>query len=94
VVFILVLAGLPVATFDGIEVTGIQQEGVHAKAEIAVKWKLTPLGQAIKNLPEEYQDVGVGSEFLHALNSKGEFSQYDAAAFEKYDDGWRLKVPE
>ena len=86
-------SNLPVATFDGIEVTGIQQEGVHAKAEIAIKWKLTPLGLAIKNLPAEYQDVGVGNEFLHAPNGKGEFSQDDAASFEKYDDGWRLKVP-
>jgi hypothetical protein len=87
-------SNLPVAVFDGIEVTGIQQEGIHAKADIAIKWKLTPLGLAIKTLPEDDQRVGVGEEFLQMPNGEGEFSQNDVAKFEKYDDGWRLKTPE
>jgi hypothetical protein len=87
-------SNLPIAIFDGIEVTGIRQEGIHAKAEVAVKWKLTPLGLAIKTLPKEYQDVGVGPEFLNTAGGKSEFSQKDVATFDKYDDGWRLQTPE
>jgi hypothetical protein len=88
-------SSLPVALFDGIEVTGIQQEGIHAKADIAIKWKLTPLGLALKTLPEgDDAEMGVGREFSHMPKGEREFSQNDVAAFEKYDDGWRLKTPE
>jgi hypothetical protein len=88
-------SSLPVAVFDGIEVTGIQQEGVHAKADIAIKWKLTRLGLALKTIPEgDDAEMGLGREFSLMPKGKGEFSQNDVAKFEKYDDGWRLKTPE
>ena len=88
-------SNLPVAIFDGIEVTGIQQEGIHAKADIAVKWKLTPLGLTLKTIPEgDDIEMGLGREFSHMPKGKGEFSENEGAAFEKYDDGWRLKIPE
>lgn len=88
-------SNLPVAVFDGIEVTGIQQEGIHAKADIAIKWKLTPLGLALKTLPEGNDvELGLGHEFSYMPKGEKEFSQNDVAAFEKYDDGWRLKTPQ
>ncbi len=88
-------SSLPVAVFDGIEVTGIQQEGIHAKADVAVKWKLTPLGIALKTVPEgDDPEMGLGREFSHMPKGEKEFSQNDVAKFEKYDDGWRLVTPE
>jgi hypothetical protein len=88
-------SSLPVAVFDGIEATGIQEEGIHAKADIAIKWKLTPLGLALRKLPEgDDAEMGLGREFSIMPKGKGEFSQNDVAKFEKYDDGWRLKTPE
>jgi len=88
-------SSLPVAIFDGIEVTGIQQEEIRAKADFALKWKLTPLGLAIKTLPEgDDEDMGLGNEFAQMPKGGGEFLQNDVATFDKYDDGWRLKTPE
>jgi hypothetical protein len=88
-------SSLPIATFDGIELTGIQQEGIHAKADIAIKWKLTPLGLALKTIPEGNDvEMGLGHEFSYMPRGEKEFSQNDVAKFEKYDDGWRLKTPE
>ena len=87
-------SSLPVAVFDGVEVTGIQQEGIHARADFAIKWKLTPLGLALKTIPEGNEEMGLGPEFLRLPKGEGEFSENYVGQFERYDDGWRLKVPE
>ena len=87
---------LPVAVFNRITVTGIQQESVRAKVDTELCRKLTFLGVALKNLnPSDDQQIllGIGSGFFDSYHfvKPDEYCEYDSVMFNKYDDGWRAQ---
>jgi hypothetical protein len=66
------------------QITGITQEGIHARVEIVIPWKLTKLGLDLKAYARLNKDLpdfdgcaasGTGSAVI---------------LFQKYDDGWRI----
>jgi hypothetical protein len=73
-----------VETGHDYQITGISQEGIHARVEIVIPWKLTQLGLDLKAYARLNKDLpdfdscaasGTGSAVI---------------LFQKYDDGWRI----
>jgi hypothetical protein len=88
---------LPVANVIGVQVTGIQQEGVHAKVDASLCRKLTPLGETLKaqNLTDNQQVLlGLGTGFLDSYHfvRPNEYCEFDSVMFNKYRDGWRAEM--
>jgi hypothetical protein len=88
----------PTVVLDHVEVTGIQQEGTHAKAETTLVWKPTQLGLVLKkqlaeqNRSEyESQQILGDASFVRMPLGDTEFKTFETFPFDKYDDGWRLK---
>ncbi len=96
---------LPVANVTGVQVTGIQQEGDHAKVDASLCRKLTPLGETLKaqNLTDNQQVLlGLGTGFFLGLgtgffNSRhfvrpDEYCEFRSIMFKKYRDGWHPEM--
>jgi hypothetical protein len=76
---------LPLAILEGFTITGIQEEGTHAKADVVLSWKPTPVGTSLKKQkPLRLHDLS------DIPDTDQEFHTYTTASFDKYDDGWRL----
>ncbi len=96
---------LPFATKEEIRVTGIKQSSnVDATADFAFRWKLNDLGKLmteaeVAKLHLSEKDID-GMRLAVALQGIRSFPLnlndleygYFSAHFEKYDDGWRLKL--
>jgi len=74
------------------------QEGTHAKVEATLVWKPTQLGLRLKKLLAQRKDSEWDSRRILKDNSfvimpvdSTEYRNYETFAFDKYDDGWRLK---
>jgi hypothetical protein len=88
----------PTAEIDRVEITGIQQEGTHAKVEATLVWKPTQLGMKLKQLREQHHSSEMDTvpilenySFTSMPKDAVEFSDYEKFGFDRYDDGWRLK---
>lgn len=89
---------LPLAKWDAFTITGIQEDGVHARADIVVIWKLTPLGLALKKeatkLNLSRNDAGIllgGYTLADIPDTATYYFQSKSVLFDKYDDGWRIR---
>jgi hypothetical protein len=83
---------LQVLTWDKATVTGIVQDGVLAKVETLLCRKPTAFGAKFLEVPEEQRKFLLNNEYnLGYLRSNGDYCKSDEFAFEKFDDGWRLK---
>jgi hypothetical protein len=75
------------------EITGITQDEIHAKVDILIPWKLTPLALALKPLAkaDESKPNVLGDPWQRVLNSRSESGSSEATIFfQKFDDGWRI----
>ena len=76
------------------QITGIAEEGTHAKVNIVIFWKLSPLALELKRFVEPHKDQAgpLLSEswdtFLSSHSSSG--STRATILFQKFDDGWRI----
>lgn len=88
---------LPLSTFSTLDVTGILEDGPHAKANVTMNWKVTALGRALKEyFAPEPGDESKASELLGygIINMpKGAegYSTSITVEYDKYDDGWRQR---
>ena len=95
---------LPVAKVTGVQVTGIQQEGDHAKVGASLCRKLTPLGETLKaqHLTDNQQVLlGLGTGFFLGLGTgffdshhfvrPNEYCEFESVMFNKYRDGWQAE---
>lgn len=92
---------VPLARREVVEVTGIKKEGIRGEAEFTWKAIPTEAGKAFdpstdtfKSLPPELREAltkarGVGP-FAKSATVNWSDVQRTGAAFQKYDDGWRL----
>jgi hypothetical protein len=92
---------LALAKWDTFNVTGIREDGPHAKANITIVWKLTPLGRALKkeaaqlNLSRiEAGQLLSGYALADISENASEYHQYQSVLFDKYGDGWRMREPQ
>jgi len=87
---------LPLSTFQDLIVSGVLEDGVHAKADISVKWKVTPLGLALRKeaVQLKLSDLGtqvlVGDDLARLPVNATEYRTYRTILFDKYDDGWKI----
>ncbi len=77
--------------------TGIQQEGDHAKVDASLCRKLTPLGETLKaqNLTDNQQvllELGTGFFDSHHFIRPNEYCVFHSVMFNKYRDGWRAEM--
>jgi hypothetical protein len=89
----------PQAKVDHVDVTGIVEDGVHAKVGAIIAFALTPVGVAfIKLLPalggdntNKLIDAQTARKYLDQQSPKDDaFAKRNATfEFEKYDDGWK-----
>ena len=85
------------------EITGITQDGIHARVSISIPWKLTQLGRELKSFAEQeeqaidhaspgaygdYPDLYSSEHFLYSHADAG--SSPATILFQKFDDGWRI----
>ena len=87
---------LPLSTFQDLIVSGVLEDGPHAKANISVKWKVTPLGLALRKAAVQLKlsDLGtqvlVGDDLARLPVNATEYHTYRTILFDKYDDGWKI----
>ena len=87
---------IPLSAFDDLSVSGVLEDGVHAKADISVKWKVTPLGLALRKeaVQLKLSDLGtqvlVGDDLARLPVNATEYRTYRTILFDKYDDGWKI----
>jgi hypothetical protein len=55
---------LPLSTFEDLIVSGVLEDGAHAKADISVKWKVTPLGLALRKEAAQLKLSDLGTQVL------------------------------
>lgn len=87
------------ARLDTFSITGIQEDGPHAKADVTVVWKLTPMGLALRkeaaalNLSQtEAGELLSGYALADIPPNATEYHENQTFLFEKYDDGWRVRT--
>ena len=78
---------IPLSKFDHLDVTGIIEDGPHAKVDVAATFVMTPVGLAIRNIASE--DL-LGVDLLNAPPNKDRYVKAGSAVFDKYDDGWKF----
>lgn len=92
---------LPLARREVVEVTGVRKEGIRGEAEFTWKAVPTEAGKALdpasdmfKSLPSELRDALTKSRGIGPFASNATIDWADIhktfAAFQRYDDGWRL----
>ena len=87
---------LPLSTFQDLIVSGVLEDGPHAKANISVKWKVTPLGLALRKeaVQLKLSDLGtqvlVGDDIARLPVNETQYDTYRTILFDKYDDGWKI----
>ena len=88
----------------GYTITGIVQDPTHAKVNILIPWKLTPIAKELKPYAKELSDKadrqGNNTPYdryqtiypwEHLLNSHEMSGAFPAEIlFQKFDDGWRI----
>jgi hypothetical protein len=92
---------VPLARREVVEVTGVRKEGIRGEAEFTWKAVPTEAGKAFdpssdtfKSLPPELREALTRSRGIGPFAGSATIDWADihksAAAFQKYDDGWRL----
>ncbi|HEX8162906.1 MAG TPA: hypothetical protein VF538_13635 [Pyrinomonadaceae bacterium] len=92
---------VPLARREIVEVTGIRKEGIRGEADFTWKTVPTEAGEAFdpstdtfKSLPPELREALTKSRGIGPFASSATGNWADihktSAAFQKYDDGWRL----
>ena len=92
---------MPLARREMVEVTGVRKEGIRGEAEFTWKAVPTEVGKAFdptsdtfKSLPPELRDALTKSRGIGPFASSATIDwagiHKSAAAFQRYDDGWRL----
>jgi hypothetical protein len=76
---------VPLATFKGFTITGIQEDGSHAKADVAMTWAPTSVGIALKK-----QKPLRSHDLSRIPDTNQEFMTFMTESFDQYDDGWRI----
>ena len=83
---------MPFAEWDNVTVTGVVQEGIHARVEAKLCEKLTPFGAELRRTLPEHDKEMIASTFFERANfysSDGRRCETREIPFDKYDDGWR-----
>jgi uncharacterized membrane protein len=79
----------PISRYDNIEVTGIVEDGIHAKVDVSTLFVITPLGMDLKK-----QTSASGVLFDDLANTLADKNSYatiqGTVPFEKYYDGWKI----
>jgi hypothetical protein len=89
---------LPLSTFDQLEIQEILEDGPHARADIAFTWKVTPLGLALKKeatrlkLSDLDSHLLIGKDLTEMQEGAITYKTYDSVLFDKFDDGWKLRL--
>ncbi len=86
---------------DDFKITGIVQDETHAKVNVLIPWKLTPLAVALKpfaadvekhaDTDSDYYRYAALFAWEHFLNAHAATGSSPAVIlFQKFDDGWRI----